>query len=280
MRLLAISDLHLGHPVNRERLDSIGRAPDDWLILAGDVGETEAHLRLAFDLLRPRFAKLIWVPGNHELWTTDRRPEAMRGEARYQALVALAREYGVLTPEDPYPLWPGSKLRIAPLFTLYDYSFRPDEVPASEVLAWSAAQNTVCADEYLLYPTPYPDRASWCAERVAATEARLAALPEDCETVLINHFPLRRHHARLPRVPRFTPWCGTRHTESWPLRFRARAVVYGHLHIRRDFAEDGVRFHEVSLGYPRQWDQTRTVESYLRVILPDPACSHSLKTAT
>jgi 3',5'-cyclic AMP phosphodiesterase CpdA len=39
MRLLAISDLHLGDPVNRECFASIGASPDDWLILAGDVGE-------------------------------------------------------------------------------------------------------------------------------------------------------------------------------------------------------------------------------------------------
>jgi hypothetical protein len=269
MRLLAISDLHLGHPVNREHFDSIGASPDDWLILAGDIGETEKHLASAFGRLRSRFARLIWVPGNHELWTTDRSPGAARGDARYHALVALARSFDVITPEDPYPLWPGSgrPLRIAPLFMLYDYTFRPDDVPADQVLAWAAADNIVCADEYLLHPAPYPSRAAWCAARVAATEARLAALPDDCETVLISHFPLRRAHARLPRVPRFAPWCGTRSTEAWPVRFRARAVVYGHLHIRRSFEEDGVQFHEVSLGYPRQWDQSRTVASYLRVIL-------------
>jgi 3',5'-cyclic AMP phosphodiesterase CpdA len=268
MRLLAISDLHLGDPVNRECFDSIGASPDDWLILAGDVGETEAHLALAFGRLRSRFARLIWVPGNHELWTTD-GSAAARGEARYQALVALARSFGVITPEDPYPLWPESErpLRIVPLFTLYDYAFRPDELPADKVLAWAAEQGIVCADEYLLHPSPYPDRAAWCAARVAASEARLAALPEHCATVLISHFPLCRAHARLPRVPRFAPWCGTRSTETWPRRFRAREVVYGHLHIRRSFEEDGVQFHEVSLGYPRQWDQRRTVASYLRIIL-------------
>jgi hypothetical protein len=30
-------------------------------------------------------------------------------------------------------------------------------------------------------------------------------------------------------------------------------VVYGHLHIPRDLHEDGVRFVEASLGYPREW---------------------------
>ena len=133
-------------------------------------------------------------------------------------------------------------LFIVPLFTLYDYTFRPDEVLADEVIAWAAEESSVCADEYLLHPSPCPPtRSAWCAARVVASEARLAALPKNCATVLISHFPLCRAHARLPRVPRFAPWCGTRSTETWPRRFRARAVVYRHLHIRRSFEEHGVQ---------------------------------------
>jgi hypothetical protein len=30
-------------------------------------------------------------------------------------------------------------------------------------------------------------------------------------------------------------------------------AVYGHLHIPRTARYDGVRFEEVSLGYPREW---------------------------
>ena len=42
---------------------------------------------------------------------------------------------GVVTPEDPYPVWPaadGPKLVIAPMFLLYDYSFRPDDIAAAD----------------------------------------------------------------------------------------------------------------------------------------------------
>ncbi len=269
MRLLAISDLHLGHAINRKFFSTIGSSRDDWLILAGDVGEEETHLAIAFEYLARRFASLIWVPGNHELWTTSRSPHATRGVARYQELVQLARSFGVLTPEDPYVLWPGSDppLYIVPLFTLYDYTFRPDHVPVDQVLAWAAQEHIGCADEYLLHPTPYPDRAAWCAARVAASEARLQSLPQACETILISHFPLLRSHAVLPRVPRFAPWCGTTATEAWPTRFRSRAVVFGHLHVRRSLRHHNINFHEVSLGYPRQWDQSRSIASYLKVVL-------------
>jgi 3',5'-cyclic AMP phosphodiesterase CpdA len=272
MKLLAISDLHLRHEVNRRALEALPPHPEDWLIVAGDLGEDEASFHFAWRVLGPRFAKLIWVPGNHDLWTPPSAPAALRGEVRYQRLVAVCREHGVVTPEDPFPRWPGEggPVIVAPLFLLYDYSFRPDNVPFEEVLAWSAETDVVCADEALLSPHPFPSRAAWCAARCAAAEKRLAVAAAEAPLVLVNHWPLRYDLVRLRRIPRFSPWCGTKRTEDWHRRFRARAVVYGHLHVRGTHWRDGVRFEEVSLGYPRDWDPRLGVAPFLRSILPGP----------
>ena len=267
MRLLAVSDLHVRAGQNRRFVEQLPASPEDWLILAGDLGETEADLRFVLETLGPRFAQLLWVPGNHELWTVEEN--GARGQARYERLVAVCAEYGVLTPEDPYPLWPGDgpATVIAPLFLLYDYSFRPEDVPFENAKAWALEKGLVCMDERVLHPDPYPSREAWCEARCAATEARLDALAPDVATVLINHFPLRYAHAWLPRIPRFSIWCGTRRTEEWHRRYRARAVVFGHLHIRQRRKVDGVTFHEVSLGYKNQWDAEHP-ERYVHQILP------------
>ncbi len=47
-------------------------------------------------------------------------------------------------------------------------------------------------------------RDEWCAERVAV----------------------------LPRIPRFSIWCGTMRTHEWPRRYNFETVVSGHLHLR------------------------------------------------
>ena len=86
-----------------ERSRASATHPADWLILAGDVGETAAHLELAFRELKPRFAKLVWVPGNHELWTLPSSDEKARGRFKYDELIELCRFYEVLTPEDSLP---------------------------------------------------------------------------------------------------------------------------------------------------------------------------------
>ncbi len=153
------------------------------------------------------------------------------------------------------------------MFLIYDYSFRPPDVSREGALAWAYESGVVCGDEQMLDSTPWPSRSAWCAARCAATEARLSALPADAETVLINQWPLRYDVSQPPRMPRFSIWRGTTRTEDWPRRFRARAGVSGHLHMRTTIVRYGVRHEEVSLGYPRDWHQDRGVDWYLRDVL-------------
>jgi 3',5'-cyclic AMP phosphodiesterase CpdA len=108
-KLLAVSDLHVGFPENRGIVaDLRPQSPGDWLLVAGDVGEFAADIEWALRTLSERFATVVWVPGNHELWTHRRDPVQLRGELRYEHLVKLCRSLGVLTPEDPYPVWDGA----------------------------------------------------------------------------------------------------------------------------------------------------------------------------
>jgi hypothetical protein len=207
------------------------------------------------------------------------RATASRGVARYAELVALCRRRGVLTPEDPFPVWQGEggPHLLAPLFLFYDYSFRPDEVAIEDAVAWAQEEDVMCSDEVLLHPDPFASFGEWCAARCRESEARLeeALSAVAHPSVLIAHFPLMQRLAVLPRIPRFMVWCGTRRTEDWHRRFRAAAVVSGHLHIPSTRYVDGVRFEEVSLGYPEQWKRREAhrgwrLADHLRQILPVP----------
>ena len=273
MKLWAISDLHVGYTENRRVVEELAAHPNDWLVLGGDLGESAQDLRFVLQTLKPRFARLVWVPGNHELWTLPGPgQDPRRGEAKYQELVSICREYGALTPEDPYAVFDDGKERylIAPLFVLYDYSFGPPGLTVQQALDWALAAGLQCTDEHLLHPDPYPSRADWCAARCQYSEARLSQALEQHSgpTVLINHFPLLAELAVLPAIPRFSIWCGTTRTRDWHLRFRAAAVIYGHLHLPQQRVVDGVRFCEVSLGYPRQWRRSPGLRLRPRQILP------------
>ncbi|MEZ7005332.1 metallophosphoesterase [Streptomyces sp. AD55] len=272
-RLWAISDLHVGHEENRALVEAMRPASDeDWLLVAGDVAETVADIRWALATLAGRFRRVVWTPGNHELWThPSDTTTALRGEARYRHLVEMCRSLGVTTPEDPYPVWEGEggPAVVAPLFLLYDYSFLPAGTSTKdEGLAYAHGTGVICTDEYLLHPDPYPSREAWCRARVAGTERRLAELPEDLPTVLVGHYPLDRHPTEVLRYPEFAMWCGTTLTADWHRRFRVDTMVYGHLHIPRTTWHEGVRFEEVSVGYPREWRERNRPPGRLRHILP------------
>ncbi|MFH8894664.1 metallophosphoesterase family protein [Streptomyces sp. NPDC017949] len=271
-RLLAVSDLHIGMADNRPITESLRPThPDDWLIVAGDVGELTEDIEWALRLLAERFAKVVWAPGNHELWTPREDPVQARGQRRYRHLVDMCRALGVVTPEDPWPLWegPGGPVAVAPLFLLYDYTFRVAGTRTKEEsLARAHEAGVVCTDEYLLHPDPYPTRDDWCRARVAHTLSRLEAHDPTVPLVLVNHFPLVREPTDVLWHPEFAQWCGTVLTADWHRRFRTAAVVYGHLHIPRTTWYDGVRFEEVSIGYPREWRRRGHPRGLLRQILP------------
>lgn len=272
--LLAVSDLHVAFPENRSIVESLRpSAPEDWLIVAGDVAELFADVEATLRTLATRFRQVIWVPGNHELWTHPSDPVRLRGVARYSALVEVCRQLGVVTPEDAYPIWTGESgpVVIVPIFQLYDYSFRiPGIRSTNESLRRAYEAGVVCSDEYLLHPDPFPSRQAWCNERVSSTQLRLDQLDPMLPTVLASHWPLVRRPTDALLFPEFAQWCGTVQTADWHVRYRARAAVYGHLHIPRSSECDGVRFEEVSLGYPREWGWRSGPITPVRQILGPP----------
>lgn len=279
-KLLALSDLHVAFPENRKIVEAIRpESAGDWLLVAGDVGELSGDIEWALRTLSERFSKVVWTPGNHELWTHHDDPVQLRGKQRYDYLVDLCRSLGVVTPEDPYLAWDADgaedPVTIVPLFLLYDYTFLPDGATTKEQgLARAYETGIVCSDEAMLHPDPFPSREAWCWARIEVTQRRLAALDPARPVVFVSHYPLVREPTRVLRYPQFAQWCGTTRTHDWHVRFNATAVVYGHLHIPRVTTYDGVRFVEVSIGYPREWQRRGRPPGVPRQILPVPAADN------
>lgn len=241
--LWVVSDLHVTWSENRERVEDLQPDdPGDWLIVAGDVAEAIDVVVETLASLRRRFARVIWTPGNHELFS--RRHDRYRGKGRYRILVDLLREVGVDTPEDPYPVF--GDVTIAPLFTFYDYSFRPPGI--STVDALQAAQDARAMLDDVLYIAPYVDIPAWSRERVEYSRRRLSEIKG--QTILVSHWPLAVEPTWALRAPEMALWCGTTATQDFARRYRAVAVVYGHLHMPRELEVDGIPHVDVSLGYP------------------------------
>ena len=252
-------------------------SPGDWLLVVGDVAEKVADIEWALRTLSHRFGTVVWVPGNHDLWSHPSDPVQLRGEERYQHLVARCRELGVITPEDPYPVWPGAggPAVIVPLFLLYDYTFRPDGASTKAeglALAYQSGRGGHGRADAAPRSVPEPGGVVPGADRRDHARGWRPWIP-GCRPSWSTTFPLTREPTRILRYPAFAQWCGTEQTADWHLRYRALAVVYGHLHIPRTTWQDGVRFEEVSLGYPQEQEKYPNRPRKLTQILPSEHAS-------
>ena len=206
-KLMAVSDIHVGHQGNKPVVEQIRPdSPEDWLIVAGDVGEILDDIDGRCALLRERFAKVIWAPGNHELWTPRQGPGEMQGRASLSTTWwRCAASIDIATPEDPYPVWRGPggdghhRAAVRALRLLLQPA-RPDD--QGQGAAPARTTRVSCAtDEFLLHPTRTRPARRGVTSAIAETERFLAARDETLPTVLVNHFPLVRDPTRS---------CGTR----------------------------------------------------------------------
>ena len=70
MRIFAISDIHVDYEMNARWLAGLSMSEyrEDVLILAGDVSDSLRRFDWALSLLTARFRRVLYVPGNHDLW--------------------------------------------------------------------------------------------------------------------------------------------------------------------------------------------------------------------
>ena len=154
--------------------------------MCGDVSELSGELEWALGLLRERFRQVIWVPGNHELWSTPEDPVQLRGEERYRYLVDVCRRLGVLHAGGPLPGVEGapaarSRSRRSSCSTTTRSA--ATSLPTKELaLARAHAAGVVCSDELVLHPDPLCQpggvvRAAGVRERAASQRAAIPSCP-------------------------------------------------------------------------------------------------------
>lgn len=130
MRIFVGSDFHADHQENMDWLRQISTRDyrQDVLIVAGDVANGMALFQTVMELLAQRFFKVLYVPGNHDLWV-DAEGQGSSFD-KFQRLRAACADLDI----GMEPLALGNTL-IVPLFGWYDYSFgRP--APSSNRPGW------------------------------------------------------------------------------------------------------------------------------------------------
>lgn len=236
-RIFALSDVHVDYEVNARWVQNLSREDyrNDLLILAGDITHRLPDLASCLSAFVARFAKVLFVPGNHELWVAGDRSERTSLE-KYADVVTVAEQSGVWMR--PYS---HGDVLIAPLLGWYDYSFGQ---PSDELLhIWSD-----------FHACRWP--AGFQPEDVAAHFTKLnntLSVQGAARVITFSHF--------MPRIDLLPSYVSSNHRVLDPvlgstrLERQLRALgssmhVYGHSHINRRIEMDGVTYINNAFGYP------------------------------
>src|SRR5215475_9349316 len=119
MRVFALSDIHIDYDVNAKWVANLSGAEyqDDVLILAGDVTDTRRLLDWCLSALAKRFKKVLFTPGNHDLWVI-REDREMNSLQKFDEVSVVVESRGA-----SMEAFRERDVENIPLFAWYDYSF-------------------------------------------------------------------------------------------------------------------------------------------------------------
>ena len=231
MRLFATSDLHTDYKENFRWLQELSDTDylQDTLIVAGDISDRLEVIRETLLLLRSKFRKLLFTPGNHELWV---RSEEINSLDKFQRILNLCEELDIATkPLRVDGVW------VVPLFSWYDGVFEP------EMRAW--------ADFHFC---KWPDDATPLADyflRLNKPHLR----QYDAPVITFSHF-LPRSDLLPPKEYLKITWLGhvsiCAALDAQIRQLNSRVHVCGHTHTTFDVVIDEVRYVQNAVRYPKE----------------------------
>lgn len=238
MRVFAVSDIHIDYEANAGWVANLSVADyqDDVLILAGDITDTLSKLEWCLTTLARRFKKVLFVPGNHDLWVIRDLP----GKNSLQKFDDVAR--AVVSSGASMEVFHENGVTIVPLLAWYDYSFGE---PSSELKAiWM---------DYRACRWPVGFTEKDVTAHFSSMNGPFAT--NGGKVITYSHFL-----PRLDLMPSYIP-CVSRQLYpvlgSTGLDRELRALksslhVYGHSHVNRNVTIDGVTYINNAFGYPSE----------------------------
>lgn len=239
MRIFAISDLHLEYPENQEWLNHLSMVDyqKDTLILAGNISDSLELIQIGFDKLTCRFANVVFVPGNHDLWI---RNNTFRDSFdKLRIIREMAKQFGIhMVPLHLHGI------TIYPLFSWYDYSF---EKPTKALkMIWMDYH-------YCRWPENYTP--NHITHFFLQLNRDYIPVNHTNRVITFSHF--------LPRIDIISDNIAKRYQLLFPVmgsalldlqlrQLKPSIHVYGHHHFNLNIKIDGIRYINNALGTPLQ----------------------------
>jgi predicted phosphodiesterase len=231
MRLFATSDLHTDYKENFRWLQELSDTEyrDDTLIVAGDISDRLEIIRETLLLLRSKFRRLLFTPGNHELWV---RGSELNSIEKFQQILNLCDELDIATkPLRLENLW------VVPLFSWYDGVFEPEMNAWADFHSCKWPEDVAPLSDYFL----------------RLNEPHLK--PYDAPVITFSHF-IPRFDLLPPKEYLRISWLGhvsvCAALDSQIRQLNSQAHICGHTHTQFDRVIDGIRYVQNAVRYPKE----------------------------
>ncbi len=247
MRIFALSDIHIDYSENAKWIAnlSVAEYKDDVLIMAGDVSDVRRLLDWCLSTLARRFKKVLFVPGNHELWVIreDREKNSLQ---KFDEVCAVVKSSGA-----SMQAFHERGVSIIPLLGWYDYSFgEPSDELKSIWMDYCSCR----------WPNGFTEQ---------DIAAHFTALNREQGSTAGNKIITYSHF--LPRIDLMPEFIPSAHRFLYPVlgsvqierqlrKFSPSFHVYGHSHVNRQVKIDGVSYINNAFGYP---SETRTAKQLI-----------------
>jgi len=262
-RIFALSDIHVDITENMAWVLGLSRGDygRDALLVAGDVSHDLSRMEAAFSHLQATFARVFFVPGNHDLWL--RSPNGKTAIDKLSEVLDLCQRLGVEAEPGRIHTAVGA-VWILPVFSWYRmpeegpaslYAQKPGEDPTLSMwsdrrfVRWPDLAPHVCAADYMLSLNNGRSDAAYDAPVISFSHF----LPR---TDLIFSTDGERKAQPHPRDPfpafNFSRVAGCACIEHHIRAAGSRVHLYGHQHRDRCRHIDGVTYVSRCLGYPRE----------------------------
>jgi predicted phosphodiesterase len=236
-RVFAVSDIHVDFDANFQWVRQLSKADyrDDLLILAGDVTHHLAQLASCLNELATRFAQVLFVPGNHDVWVLGESPERTSLQKFADVAAVVERNGASMQP------YRHGDVLIAPLLSWYDYSFGE---PGFDLY------NLWMDFRACRWPTNFEpkDVARYFMDQNLQISTQGAS-----RVITFSHFLPRVDLIPAPVSSRhrlLDPVLGSTRIDQQLRQLGSSMHVYGHSHINRRIRIDGVTYINNALGYP------------------------------
>ncbi|XP_051133444.1 uncharacterized protein LOC127253066 isoform X2 [Andrographis paniculata] len=260
-RVFVVSDLHTDYEENMEWVKRLSdrKTVGDVLLVAGDVAETYANFVQTMSILKDKFGRVFFTPGNHDLWLRRESSDLLCSLDKLDKLIEACHSVGVDTKPDVV-----DGIGIIPLYSWYHESFDTEkDITGIRIPPLGMA----CKDFHVCkWPDELQNEEASLARYFDSLNDENSKIIEDIMTgcshiISFSHFLPRQElcpEKRMLYYPNLPKMIGSKYLES-----RIRAIhgaggrttschVFGHTHFCWDAVLDGIRYVQAPLAYPRE----------------------------